>query len=242
MKPSGAKAFVLWYRTRAGTKRLYAIGSAAAYRVERAREEARELLVKITKGGDPVEERKKAREAKTVAELCDRYLKEHVEAHNKPSTAAEVRRIVNTRIKPELGRIPITELSRARLKQWHQSMARTPYEANRALAYCSKMLSLAGTEWELRPDNPCKGIKKFPEAEKRQRFLTGEELGCLGKVLAGSRPAQLEPPAVTLAIRLLALTGCRLNEILRLSWDRTDLGKGGECGSPMPRPAPARCL
>jgi integrase len=61
---------------------------------------------------------------------------------------------------------------------------------------------------------------------KRQRFLTGEELGSLGKVLAEADQAQLEPPAVTLAIRLLALTGCRLNEILGLSWDRIDLGKG----------------
>jgi integrase len=227
-KPSGAKGFVLWYRTRAGTKRLYTIGSAAAFRVERAREEARELLVQIKKGADPVEERKKARDAKTIGELCDRYLREHVKEHNKPSTAAEVERIIETRIKPELGRIPIAELSRARVKQWHQSMSSTPYEANRALAYCSKMLSLAAAEWELRPDSPCKGIKKFPEA-KRQRFLDGRELERLGKALAGADQGQLELPAVTLAIRLLALTGCRLSEILGLTWDSVDLGKGTLC-------------
>jgi integrase len=224
-KPSGAKAFLLWYRTRAGTKRLYTIGSAAAFRVERAREDARELLVQIKKGADPVEARKKAREAKTIGELCDRYLREHVKEHNKPSTAAEVERIIETRIKPELGRIAITDLSRARVKQWHQSMSKTPYEANRALAYCSKMLSLAATEWELRPDNPCKGIKKFPEV-KRQRFLDGEELERLGRALAEADHAQLELPAATLAIRLLALTGCRLSEILGLTWDSVDLGKG----------------
>ena len=88
-KPSGAKGFVLWYRTRAGTKRLYTIGSAAAFRVERAREEARELLVQIKKGADPVEERKKARDAKTIGELCDRYLREHVKEHNKPSALTQ---------------------------------------------------------------------------------------------------------------------------------------------------------
>ena len=82
--------------------------------------------------------------------MADRYLAEHVAAHNRPSTAAEVRRIVETRIKPELGRVKVSELTRAQIKQWHSSMRATPYEGNRALAYFSKMMNLAAFEWELR--------------------------------------------------------------------------------------------
>jgi integrase len=225
VKPSGVKSYILQYRTRAGTSRRYTIGSTASYHLEQARAEAREWQVKIKKGADPAEMRKSAHKVKTIAELCDRYLAEHVKVHNKPSTATEVERIVETRIKPKLGRVLITELTRAKLKEWHQAMKNTPYEGNRALAYCSKILSLAATEWELRPDNPCKGIKKFPEA-KRERFLASEELERLGKALAEADQAQLEPTAIILAIRLLALTGCRLSEILGLSWDRVDLSKG----------------
>jgi integrase len=225
VKPSGRKSYVMQYRTRAGRSRRYTLGSVASYRLEQARAEAREWQVKIARGADPAEERKTQREAKTIAELAERYLAEHVRVHNKPRTAAEVARIVATRIKPKLGRIPVPELTRGRVKDWHQAMHATPYEANRALAYCSKMLSLATREWELRPDNPCLGIKRFPEV-KLQRFLDGSELERLGKALAEAAHARLERPAIILAIRLLALTGCRRSEILTLTWDRVDLAKG----------------
>ena len=68
--------------------------------------------------------------------------------------------------KPRLGAIKITDLTRADIKSWHQSMCATPYEANRALAYCSRMLNLAATDWGLREGNPCTGIKRFPERKR----------------------------------------------------------------------------
>jgi integrase len=225
VKPSGHKAYIIQYRTRAGRSRRYTLGAVAVLRLEQARARARKLLVQVSDGADPAQVRWDSRRVGTIAELADRYFAEHVKVHNKPNTVTAVARVIARHIKPALGRIGVGELSRSRLKQWHQSMAATPYEANRALAYCSKMLSLAATEWELRPDNPALGIKKFPEA-KRSRFLTEAELEALGKALVEATHARLERPAIILAIRLLALTGCRLSEILGLSWDRVDLAKG----------------
>jgi integrase len=225
VKPSRHKAYIIQYRTRAGTSRRLTLGSSTVLSLDAARKRARKLLVQVSDGADPAQERSDQRRAGSIAELADRYFAEHVKVHNKPNTVTAVARVIARHIKPALGRIGVGELSRSRLKQWHQSMAATPCEANRALAYCSKMLSLAATDWELRPDNPALGIKKFPET-KRTRFLSEAELEALGKALAEATHARLERPATILAIRLLALTGCRLSEILGLSWDRVDLAQG----------------
>ena len=44
----------------------------------------------IERGEDPAEERRVNRDAATISDLCDRYLAEHVDIHNKPSTRKQV--------------------------------------------------------------------------------------------------------------------------------------------------------
>ncbi len=85
------------------------------------------------------------------------------------------------------------------------------------------MFSLAEL-WELRPDgsNPRKHIKKYPE-EKRERFLSAAELRRVGEVLKDVEIEGIELPSAILAVRLLILTGCRLNEIMTLKWEFVDL-------------------
>lgn len=226
VKPSGSKSYVLWYRTRHSQKRLLTIGPASAFRAEQARELAREHLVQIKKGADPVQERKQARNGETVADLCGRYLKEHAERHKKASSLKSDRRIIRANIEPELGRKQIAGVSSADIARLHAAMHETPYEANRTMAVIRKMFVLAET-WGLRPpnSNPCKGVKPYRE-QKRERFFSADELSALGAVLAEAQRENQELPACIAAIRLLALTGCRVSEILSLTWDRVDLQAG----------------
>jgi integrase len=198
------------------------LGRHGALTPAKARRKALREKAAVGDGADPSGARQQKRHENTIDELADRYLKEHVEAHNKPSTAAEVRRIVKNRIKPGLGRIKITDLSRADIKDWHQRMSPTPYEANRALAYCSTMLSLAAKEWEMRADNPCIGIKRFPE-KARERFFSDEELKKIGHALAAMERENAELPSFVLLVRLLATTGMRLGEALGLRWQNVDV-------------------
>jgi integrase len=76
------------------------------------------------------------------------------------------------------------------------------------------MMNLA-EKWGLRPDgsNPCRHVEKFKE-NKRERYLTGDELARLGDALTEAEQAATELPSVIAAVRLLVLTGCRLSEIL----------------------------
>ena len=183
-----------------------------------ARIEARKILGKASIKEDVAEARSALRKQITVAELADRYLDEHVAHQNKPSTQAEVRRIVKHRIKPKLGTLKIHELTRARIKEWHHGMRETPYEANRALAYLSKMMSLAVHDWDLLPANPCVGLKRFPE-HKRERFLSEKELSILGGALKQAERDGVVPNTFASALRLLSITGCRMGEILNLRWE-----------------------
>jgi integrase len=224
-RPSGSKVYFLKYRTQGNRQRWLSLGQHGPLTPEAARAKALREKAAVADGGDPSGARQTKRRESTIAELADRYMTEHVEVHNKPSTASEVRRIVEKRIKPELGAIKITDLSRADIKAWHQRMSGMRYEANRSVAYLSKMLSLASHEWELRADNPCLGIKRFPE-RARERFFTDDEVVRLGQALAAMEQEAEEPPSFFLMVRLLATTGMRLGEALSLKWEYVDLAEG----------------
>ena len=223
VKPSGAKSYLIQYRNAGRVSRRYTLGSAATLRLEEARRRARKLLVAVKDGADPAADRVNAREAVTVAELCERYMAEHAEPHKKPSSRAEDRRLIDKRIVPALGKLKAAAVARADVLKLHHSLRDTRYEANRALALLSKMMNLAEA-WGVRTvgANPCKHVKRFQE-RKRERFLSEAELARLGAALAQAETAATEPAAAINAIRLLALTGCRLSEILTLRWEHVDL-------------------
>lgn len=222
-RPSGAKVYFLKYRVQGSRQRWLTLGPHGILTPTTARAKALREKAAVGDGADPSGDRQKRRREETIGAVADRYIHEHVMAHNKPSTQAEVRRIVETRIKPGLGTVRITLVGRSDIKAWHTSMSATPYEANRALAYLSKMLSLAATDWELCENNPCIGIKRFPE-RARERFFSDEELARIGAALAAAERDGTELPGFVLLVRLLAVTGMRLGEALRLSWTNIDIG------------------
>lgn len=221
-RPSGAKIYFLKYRTRSGRQRWLTLGRHGELTPAQARDKAEQERRAARDGGDPSGEIQRKRKENSIADLADRYLREHVDVHNKPSTVKEVHRLVEKNIKPSLGRYKITELTRADIKAWHQGMHETGTTANRALAACSKMLALASKDWGLRPDNPCLGLKRFPE-RKRERYFTDEELARVGKALAAMARGGTEPAGFVLLVKLLAATGMRLSEVLHLRWSDVDL-------------------
>ena len=223
--PRARKVYFVYYRTRDGQQRRPTIGLHGTVTCEQARETAKQWLAEVAAGGDPSAQRKAKKDAPTIGELSERYLTEHVEVHNKPSTAREVRRLVESRIKPTLGRIKVHAITRAEVKAWHHAMRETPYEGNRAFSALSKLFSLAVNDWQLRLDNPCKGVKRYPE-RKRERFFSEAELARIGAVLTDAERERTELPGTIAAVRLLALTGLRLSEVLMLRWEHFDRDGG----------------
>lgn len=215
---AGAKAFVLNY-TVAGRERRITIGSVPDWSVAGARDRAKELKRRIDVGEDPMGERHDDRAAPTVADLAARFDAEHL-SRRRATTATEYRSILRGHILPGLGKLRVADLRHADIERLHRKIAvNAPYRANRAVAVLSKMLSLA-VRWEMRDDNPVKGIERAPE-DKRERFLTPAEISRLGKELE----AHSERTSCN-AIRLLLLTGARRGETLSATWAQFDLERG----------------
>ncbi len=222
VKPSGVKSYILQYRNQHNVSRRYTLGRHGVIGPEKARVKAKSLLARVQDGADPATLRRAAREAPTVADLADRYLTEHAEMKKRPRSVASDKTLLRLHVLPALGRKKVAALSRADVTLLHHSLRETPGAANRALALVSKMLNLA-EKWGLRPDgsNPCRHVDRYPE-RKMERFLSIDELGRLGAVLAEAERTATELTSVIAAIRLLMFTGARLGEILDLEWEQVD--------------------
>lgn len=235
VSPGGKKSFVLQYRFRRRTRRLN-LGSHGVTPLDDARNRAIKALAAVQDGIDPAQERQDEKTAPTVSDLCDRFWDEHAMIRLKPRTAEGYKRIIEKFIRPALGKILVRDVKRADIGDLHHSMRKTPYDANRMLEVASKMFNLAEMwGWRDEYSNPRRHIAKYPES-KRERYLTRDELGRLlstldyaegildGRILEGNekqKPLTVTRSAIN-AFRLLAFTGCRLNEIQTLRWKDID--------------------
>ena len=90
--PSGKKTFVIKYRVRVtGKAKRMSIGQYGKWTVQQARDEARELFVRIDKGEDPAAPLT-ANESITLAEFAPQFL-DHMRAHDRKSVNEMERRI-----------------------------------------------------------------------------------------------------------------------------------------------------
>ena len=101
--PSGAKSFVFQYRTAEGRTRRATIGKVGALTPEQARALADDMSRKVKGGGDPLEDKRKAREALTVGQLLDDYLASGRFAEKAASTRLTDTGRIERHLRPLLG-------------------------------------------------------------------------------------------------------------------------------------------
>ena len=222
--PSGQRRYVAKYRVgggRSARQRWYMIGSHGTLTCDQAREIARDVLSLAAKGGDPQGTRVGVRDAATVRDLWSRYQEEHL-PRKKPKSAHHDQQLWRLYIEPALASHRLSDVSRADIAALHQKLAARPYQANRLLALLSKMFNLA-EGWGMRPDasNPCRHVEKFRE-RSRERYLNADEIARLAKALDDGVRVQTLTPYMAAAVRLLLLTGARLNEVLTARWEWVD--------------------
>jgi integrase len=218
---AGSRAFVLNYRTRVGRERRYTIGAFPDWSTNAAREEAKTLKQRIDRGEDPMADLEAGRDAKTVADLAERFLREHSERKNRASTTTVYRAMLANWVLPKLKHLKVADVTYSDIDGLHATVTKAggPYAANRVLAILSKAFNLA-IKWQWRADNPVKGVERNQEV-KRSRYLSGDEMTALLTALNACADAQAAD-----IIRLLLLTGARRGEVLKATWDQFDLEAG----------------
>jgi integrase len=174
------------------------------------------------------DEAAEARRQKTVEELWDRYSKEVVAIENKPSTAAEKIRMWERRIKPAIGHLKINDVTEEdagkvvreplRLDKDGQVIGGKA-EAGNIYRLLHHMFRKA-LGWGLRQKelgNPLENVAE-PKVRRRERLLTGGEIGALLRELDKAEAKKTEHPRVIAAIRVVILAGPRISEPLGLRW------------------------
>src|SRR4051812_2437854 len=145
---AGHVSFVYRYVVN-GRERRYTIedyGPAPGLSVSAAREIVRKR--RFTKDGkplnpdDPLSTIETGREARTVAELCSRYMEEHAQAKKRPASVENDKANVARYVLPALGKLKVAEVTFTDIDKLHQSMKAHPYQANRVLSLLSKMFML----------------------------------------------------------------------------------------------------
>ena len=222
VSPSGRKTYILKYRLPDGRQKKQKIGVHGNITCEQARKTALKWHSDIADGNDPTQAQAVLKSSPTVAELCDRFIKEHSEIHKKSRGVELEKSAIEKHVKPYLGHLKTIAVTKADIQKFHLSLKHIPAHANRILRILSKMFNLA-EDWGLRPSNsnPVTNVIRYKE-EHRERYLSNQEMICLGRALDKAEIEKSETPHFIALIRLLLLTGARLREIMHAKWEWVD--------------------
>jgi len=176
----------------------------------------RECLARLATG-EPDDPGVRRRDVPLFRDFVEGPWKEAHFDRYKPSTRRSAEILLTKRVLPTFGSKPLDRIAPAHARRWFDVYSRTaPGGANRTLDLLRQIMNFAIDCGHIET-NPTRGVKKNRRAP-HTRFLSREEVGRLHAVLdrqvkrGGERRKQAD------IIRLLLLTGCRKNEIVRLRW------------------------
>jgi len=246
VQPSGSKSYCYQYRTAEGRTRRGTLGKPSeTFTPTRAREKAKGWRRVIEDGGDPLEDKREARQALTMAELFDKYLESPRFSEKADSTRAVDRGRITRHLVPTLGREFVHKVSTdtarrafAKIRDGKTAAnVKTDNKRGRAIvkggegtARSAIRLLRAVFTWAVEEgyatSNPATGVKVGTDGERELILSSPEEYRRLFRTLDDLEARHAIRQPVADAIRVIALTGARRGEIAGLEWAHVDLERG----------------
>ena len=243
--PSGKRVFVCQVRVGRATRRIK-IGLYGPYTVELARPRAQDIIRAASEGRDPQREKTAGRNAITISELCDSYLDAAraslvMTRFHRPKRDATLKideGRVARHIKPLIGTLRARDVTRGDVQRMADAIVQGKTAgvftgkprgramvtggagaAARAVGLLGGIYSWAEKRSLVPGPNPAHGVETT-RGDPKERTLSPDELSALGKVLEANATTLPGPVA---ALRLIALTGLRREEVCGLRWREIDL-------------------
>lgn len=244
--PSGNKTFFIEYINKHGKKRRASIGRYGVITLEQARNEAKRLAAKIElEGFDPLEQNAKNKEALSVDGLLDLYFKSAKFSQKAPSTQKTDIGKMNSHIRPLLGDRKLEMLTPDLIRRVHGAIAagdtaksvksnkargvhnvRGGEGAARNVIRVLRAIFNWAVDEQLMKENPAAGLALGSDGVRETALQTTEEYERLFNALTSLEGILQLHPAQANAIRLLALTGARRNEIAACKWKYISMERG----------------
>ncbi len=225
VKPNGARSWIQRLVIR-GRRRDFGLGGVALVSLAEAREKARSNRKLAREGGDPLTERRRARNMPTFAEAAERVVEQKRSGWRNPRQAhdwmASMRRYVFGRI----GRMPVSEVTSGDVLGilapiWHGKVCTARLVRQRIRTVLEWAVAM-----EYRTDNPCDRVVSVLGAQdamvRHMRALPHREVAAAVRKVRASNAA----PVSMLAFEFLVLTAARWGEVRWAEWPEVDQTEG----------------
>jgi integrase len=226
-----SKVFLVQGRLNGRIKKVR-IGKYGIFTVDQARDEARKLLLAISKGQDP----KHLEEIVTQQVITlERAFRDYLEARKslKPRTIKDYKTVMNSYL-GDWQKKPITDITKDMVVKRHSSLGkRSHVRANMAMRVLRAILNFAMEQYEDSQGNPIISInpvtrlsktRAWYRVERRRSVIKTHELPVFFEAIDKLKKVDRDPCSVTIRDYLLFLlfTGMRPGEARRLNWEDVD--------------------
>jgi len=235
---TGRKVYYLWYRVR-GTRqqRNMKLGSSIEFTLADIRSLAVKLKKDVSMGLDPqIACRERAKDAaekesmrKKVKEVAPLFLEKHCKVNNRPTTYLAHEGYFRNHILPLIGEKYIGDLELGAIQDTYDKVKNsgTASLGDHIMRVLSSFLNWC-EKYKYRPinSNPCRHVQKAKIPRFKPTLLDRNGYGRLLAALDEALEIGRYSPQAILALKALALTGCRCSEITDLEHDELDLENG----------------